>query len=84
MKRACALLLLNYLSLAGCHTMVPIGHSTDENGHHCDTYQTRLGGVYETVCEYGPWSAPIQPENPPDPSLLPLPSWLKKIEGLGY
>lgn len=84
MKLACALLLLSYVPLAGCHPIVPIGHSTDENGRPCDTYQTRLGGVYQTVCEYGPWSAPIQAMGQPEPSMHPVPSWLNKSLGLGY
>lgn len=31
----------------------PIGHSSDENGRRCSTYQTRSEGVYETICEHG-------------------------------
>ncbi len=31
----------------------PIGHSSDENGRRCSTYQTKSGDVYETKCDYG-------------------------------
>ncbi|WHZ25106.1 MAG: hypothetical protein OJF47_004218 [Nitrospira sp.] len=31
----------------------PIGHSSDENGRRCSTYQTRSAGVYETRCDNG-------------------------------
>jgi hypothetical protein len=31
----------------------PIGHSKDENGRPCATYETKSDRVYETVCDYG-------------------------------
>ena len=51
-------------SVSGCSILfqpmrTPIGHSSDENGRRCSTYQTRSEGVYETRCDYG------GPLNPP-------------------
>ena len=45
-------------SVSGCALFLspmrtPIGHSSDENGRRCSTYQTRSEGVYETICDYG-------------------------------
>ena len=45
-------------SVNGCSILfqplrTPIGHSSDENGRRCSTYQTRSEGVYETRCDYG-------------------------------
>lgn len=45
-------------SVSGCSLLfrpmrTPIGHSSDENGRRCSTYQTRSEGVYETRCDYG-------------------------------
>ena len=64
------MLLILLGSISGCSLLLqpmrtPIGHSSDENGRRCSTYQTRSEGVYETTCEhggpnqgsiYGPWS----------------------------
>jgi len=49
-------------SVSGCILFsqpmrTPIGHSSDENGRRCSTYQTRSEGVYETRCDY---SGPLQ------------------------
>lgn len=30
-----------------------IGHSKDENGRSCTTYETESKRVYQTVCDYG-------------------------------
>lgn len=45
-------------STSGCSLLftpmrTPIGHSSDENGRRCSTYQTRSEGVYETRSDYG-------------------------------
>ena len=44
-------------SMSGCSLLqpmrTPIGHSSDDNGGRCSTYQTRSEGVYETRCDYG-------------------------------
>jgi hypothetical protein len=45
-------------SVGGCHPFdpsgrMPLGHSTDENGRPCSTYQSKLDGVHETVCDHG-------------------------------
>ena len=61
-------------SVGGCSLLLlpmrtPIGHSSDENGRRCSTYQTRSESVYETRCDYGgpnkgsvygPWSSKRQ------------------------
>ena len=51
------LLIAMSLSASGCYLFdppvrTPIGHSTDENGRRCSTYQTKSGSVYETICDY--------------------------------
>lgn len=58
------MLLALLASASGCSLLftpmrTPIGHSSDENGRRCSTYQTRSEGVYETRCDYGgPLNAP--------------------------
>jgi hypothetical protein len=52
------MLLVLFGSVTGCSLLftpmrTPIGHSSDENGRRCSTYQTRSEGVYETRCDYG-------------------------------
>jgi len=51
------MLFVLFSSVTGCSLLfqpmrTPIGHSSDENGRRCSTYQTRSEGVYETRCDY--------------------------------
>lgn len=52
------MLIVLLSSVDGCSPFfqpmrTPIGHSSDENGRRCSTYQTKSVGVYETKCDYG-------------------------------
>ena len=54
----CIMWVILLSSVSGCSLFfppmrTPIGHSSDENGRRCSTYQTRSNGVYETICDYG-------------------------------
>jgi hypothetical protein len=52
------LILTAFVALTGSQYFdrmpgTPIGHSKDENGRPCTTYETKSDRVNETVCDYG-------------------------------
>lgn len=52
------LIVTAFLISSGCELFdrtppTPIGHSRDENGRDCATYEIKSDRVYETICNYG-------------------------------
>jgi len=52
------LIVAVFLILSRCELFdrtphTPIGHSRDENGRDCATYEIKSDRVYETLCNYG-------------------------------